>query len=81
MGESSTTACGRHNFRRAYIQEYQLFLKTSRDVKDGFEQLLAPQNRGVETDNEDVVTSRNVGDDEVTGHGDNVVGRTADDGP
>ena len=37
--------------RRAYLQEYQRFLQTSQNVKDGFEQLLAPQNGGVKTDN------------------------------
>ncbi len=32
----------------------------------------------MKTDNEDVVTGRTVGGDEVAGHGEEVVGRTAD---
>ena len=48
MGQSVDSL---NHSRGASLQEYQLFLKTSRDVKDGFEQLLAPQNGGVKTDN------------------------------
>jgi hypothetical protein len=48
MGQSVDSL---NNSRRAYLQEYQRFLQTSRNVKDGFEQLLAPQNGVVNTDN------------------------------